>query len=159
MSLSSLIKLERTHVGAPGLSKKRALELAAKLAAEAADSLDERELFDNLLARERLGTTAIGHGVAIPHGRIAGHDNVVGVLMKLADAIDFDAHDGQAVDILFALFVPESQCQQHLDTLAELAGVFSQPELLARLRACKDNLSLYETLQDWTLHHPAVTTP
>lgn len=154
MPISNLINLERTHVGAPGLSKKRALELAARIAAEASDSLDAHTLFDSLLARERLGSTAIGHGVAIPHGRISGYDQVIGVLLKLTDPIDFNAHDGQPVDLLFALFVPEDQCQHHLDTLAELAQRFSNPEFLAELRACNDNFSLHEAVLDWCAKHP-----
>ncbi|MBI2381569.1 MAG: PTS sugar transporter subunit IIA [Gammaproteobacteria bacterium] len=155
MSLKDLISLERTHVGAPGLSKKRTLELAARLAAESAPAIPGQsppksaDLFDALLARERLGSTALGQGIALPHGRIAAGATAMGVLIRLADPLPFDAPDGQPVDLVFALFVPEDQCQPHLDTLAELARLFSEPELLQRLRAANDNFSLHERMLDW----------
>lgn len=155
MPLATLFSLARTHVGAPGLSKKRALELAAKIAADSAPGLSCHDLFDSLVARERLGTTAIGHGVAIPHGRIRGHDQAIGVLVKLPEAVDFNAPDGQPVDLIFALFVPEDQCQQHLDTLADLARLFSDPALLGQLRAAGDNLSLHEAIVDWQNQLPS----
>lgn len=148
MSLKELLSLERTHLGAPGLSRKRTLELAARLAAASAPALKPLDLFDALLARERLGSTALGQGIALPHGRIAAGGRPLGVLIRLTEPIDFDAPDGRPVDLVFALFVPEDQCQQHLDELAELARRFSDPALLARLRAAGDNFSLHEAMLD-----------
>ncbi len=119
-------------------SKKRSLEYLGRLLADAALSLTEGEIFDSLIGRERLGSTGLGKGVALPHGRIRGLSRPLGALLVLDKGIDFDAVDGQPVDILFALLVPEESTDEHLQILARLAELFSDPEFCRQLRACPD---------------------
>jgi len=96
------------------------------------------ELRASLQARERLCSTAIGHGIAIPHGRVQGLDAPRGVLLRLQHAVDFNADDGERVDLVFAMAVPDHYTQQHLLLLSELAERFSSPQLRAALRSARD---------------------
>jgi PTS system nitrogen regulatory IIA component len=143
MQLTSILTPERTLCGAPGRSKKRALENAATFICEDAAILDANELFSNLMERERLGSTGLGKGIAIPHCRIKNCSAVIGSLIKLDEPVDFDAIDGAPVDLLFVLLVPEDAHQQHLDALAKIAELFSQEDYCQQLRNCTDSQSLF----------------
>lgn len=123
----------------PATSKKRALEALAQLLLQAPPpvKLSETEIFTALFERERLGSTGLGHGVALPHGRMAALQAPVGAFMTLAAPIDFDTLDNEPVDLLFALLVPENCTEGHLQLLAQLAKVFADPDLRARVRACQ----------------------
>lgn len=105
-------------------------------------------LHASLQAREQLGSTAIGHGIAIPHGRSAALDAPRGVLLRLEPAVDFDAADGQAVDLVFAMAVPDHYTHQHLMVLSELAERFSRPEFRTALRNADDATALRALLLD-----------
>ncbi len=148
MHLLDLLAPARVLAGARVSSKKRLLEVLAQLLA---DGNAEREsaLFDGLCQRERLGSTGLGHGVAIPHGRSATLGVATGAVVRLAEPIDFGASDGQPVDLLFALAVPEHFTQQHLVLLAQLAEMFADEGFRGRLRAAPDGESLYRLLTDW----------
>lgn len=126
-------------------SKKRAFELAGELF-EKHNGLDRQLVFDSLFARERLGTTGIGSGVAIPHGRIKGLEEAQGAFMTLQEPIQFDAPDGKLVRMLFVLLVPEQANEKHLKILAELARIFSQENLLKKLEDLTDTQAAYEML-------------
>ena len=141
----SILNLPRTRCGARQSSKKRVFESAAAMIADDQAYLESGEVFSALISRERLGSTAMGNGIAIPHCRIANCAEPVGALITLADPVDFDAHDGQGVDVVFVLLVPEDAHQEHLDVLALLARMFSTPENLIRLRAAEDDQALYQT--------------
>lgn len=133
-------------------SKKRSLEILGRLLADSTPDLTEGEIFDSLIARERLGSTGLGKGVALPHGRIQGLTRPMGALLTLEDGIDFDALDKQPVDLLFALLVPEESTDEHLQILAALAGLFSQPGLCQQIRSSQDGDSCYELLQAQDQH-------
>jgi PTS system nitrogen regulatory IIA component len=115
-------------------SKKRLLEVISRALADGGDQLNSREIFESLCARERLGSTGLGKGVAIPHGRVSGSTGVKAVFVRLAKPLAFDAVDGQPVDLLFALAVPQNCTRDHLKLLSEIAERFSDQELLEKLR-------------------------
>lgn len=144
MQIESLISTSRTLCGVEGGSKKRALELLANAIAQDIPAIDADELFRRLIGRERLGSTGIGHGVAIPHCRVENCAGTVGALITLAEPIDFDAIDSQPVDILFAMLVPEDAHDEHLQTLATLAGALNNPEYRQRLRKAESDQALYQ---------------
>lgn len=149
MHIAELLTVERVSCCAQAASKKRALEQLATLIAQAVPALGAGEIFDSLIARERLGSTGLGHGVAIPHGRPKGNTQAAGALLKLTDGVDFDAVDGQPVDLLFALLVPEQSTDEHLQLLAQLAEMFSDHDFVQRLRACPDAPALYDLIRRW----------
>ncbi len=115
-------------------SKKRALEQAARLLAAGTAEPSAEQIFEHLLERERLGSTGLAGGVALPHARMAEIENSRGAFMRLAEPIEFDALDGQPVDLVFALLVPEKATEQHLQLLAGLAEMFNNVALCERLR-------------------------
>lgn len=120
-------------------TKRAAIEAASEAVAEACPQLDPRELLDALLQRERLGSTGLGDGVAIPHCRLKHCEQPAAALVRLRQAADFDAPDGEAVDLLFALVVPDGEQQRHLDILAALAAAFSPADNRAALRQAADD--------------------
>lgn len=138
-----MLSARRTSSGAAGISKKRALELLANLIAEDIPALDANDIFSSLISREKLGSTGLGAGVAIPHCRIPNCTGTIGALLKLDEAIDYEAIDDQPVDILFALLVPEEAHDDHLQTLAGLAERFNQPKYLQTLRQADSDEALY----------------
>lgn len=142
--LSDILTPTRTVCGASGVSKKRLFETIAKIINDDQPSLDYDNVFDLLIARERLGSTGMGQGIAIPHCRAAQCESPLGTLVSLRDAIDFDAPDEQPVDLLFILLVPEEANQQHLDILAGLARLFSDNDYCQGLRAAKNDNELYQ---------------
>jgi len=126
-------------------SRKRALEIASDLLAANHPDLSARTLFDELMNRERLGSTALGEGVAIPHCR-APSEGIIGAFIKLAEPLDYDAPDGAPVDLLFVLIVPPEETNAHLEVLAVLARLFQDPESRRRLRRQSTDAALYEEL-------------
>jgi len=132
----NLIVEERVRVRVEVQSKKRLLEsLAAPLAAATA-GLDADSIFDRLNERERLGSTGLGHGIALPHARVREIDDAVGAFVQLRDGVAFDAVDNRPVDLAFGLLVPEAATERHLELLSELAAMFNDPELRQALREC-----------------------
>jgi PTS system nitrogen regulatory IIA component len=134
MKLSEILSPECVQLDADVTSKKRALEAASQLFAENDHTLSPRQVFDCLIAREKLGSTGLGHGVAIPHGRLPGLDKTMGVFLKLPKGVDFDAPDNEPVDLIFALLVPEESTEEHLQVLAKLAGYFNSASSRDALR-------------------------
>ncbi len=132
--LDSLLSPARVMCRVDATSKKRIFELAAQNIAHGDALLTEQQVYSQLLAREKLGSTGLGQGVAIPHCRVDGCDAPMGCLITLETPVDFDAPDGQPVDLLFVLLVPPEATQAHLDLLAELAGRFSGPDYCLGLR-------------------------
>ena len=144
MNIQTLISPKRTLCGIEGGSKKRALELLANTIAQDVPDIDAEDLFRRLIARERLGSTGIGHGIAIPHCRVEKCSGTVGALITLAEAVDFDAIDSQPVDILFAMLVPEEAHDEHLQNLAALAGALSDAAFREKLRSATTDQELYQ---------------
>lgn len=145
MEIQALISPKRTLCGVEGGSKKRALELLANTIAQDVPGIEAEDLFRRLIARERLGSTGIGHGIAIPHCRVENCTGTIGALITLTEAVDFDAIDSQPVDILFAMLVPEEAHDEHLHNLAVLAGALSNAEFRDKLRAATSDQELYQS--------------
>jgi len=133
-------------------SKKRSLEMLSILLASAVPNYTEAEIFDSLVGRERLGSTGLGNGVALPHGRLRGLKQPIAALVTLKQGIDFDAIDRQSVDLFYALLVPEESTEEHLKILARLAGLFSDPEFCSRLRSCRDSSQCFQLIDDQSDH-------
>lgn len=129
-------------------SQKKALEDIAQTIHLHIPSIPRLPLFKQLVAREQLGSTALGSGVAIPHCRAETLNKITGCLISLQHGIEFEAPDDQAVDILFALFVPEDEASAHLDILAELAEIFNDDTALSSLRAAQTPASLFECFKN-----------
>jgi PTS system nitrogen regulatory IIA component len=106
----------------------------------------DREIFDTLLQRERLGSTGVGQGVAIPHGKLRGLERLVGVFARLARPVDFDSLDDQPVDLVFVLLAPESAGADHLKALARIARILRDPALTQKLRTAEDASGIYSVL-------------
>ncbi|MDT8320031.1 MAG: PTS IIA-like nitrogen regulatory protein PtsN [Xanthomonadales bacterium] len=137
MFISDLLSVEKIHCDVKISSKKHLLELISKELSRDSGQLGQREVFENLFARERLGSTGLGKGVAIPHARIKGSDQVEALFLRLKKPVPFDASDGQPVDLLFAMTVPEDCSEDHLKLLAQVARIFSDEELRKKLRAAE----------------------
>ncbi|WP_460239089.1 PTS sugar transporter subunit IIA [Aurantivibrio plasticivorans] len=144
MDISKILSPSRTCCHIAGGSKKRVLEETAKKIAEDYPALSSDELFRELVNRERLGSTGIGQGIAIPHCRVKNLANAVGVLFTLETAIEFEAIDDSPVDIVFALLVPDEAENQHLQTLSLLAQAFSNPSNLNVIRRANSDESLFK---------------
>jgi len=129
-------------------SKKRSLESLSNLLASAVPDYTETEIFDSLIGRERLGSTGLGNGVALPHGRLRGLKQPIAALITLRQGIDFDAIDRQPVDLLYALLVPEESTEEHLQILARLASLFSNPDFCSRLRNCSDSDQCFQLINN-----------
>ena len=126
-------------------SKKQALQELAEGAARLT-GLEERTIYEVLLQRERLGSTGIGDGVAIPHAKLAKLDSIFGLVARLDKPIDFEALDGQPVDLMFVLLAPEEAGADHLKALARIARVVREPGMSDRIRATRDAEALYALL-------------
>ena len=148
MYIGEIITLERIGYRPRAASKKRVLELVSALIARDDKTLVDTDVFNCLLARERLGSTGLGHGIAIPHGRVKNLGRISGALVRLDQGVDFDAIDGQPVDIVCALVVPPEAAETHLQLLAHLASLFSQAEVRDRLRSARSAEELYAVLTD-----------
>lgn len=144
MEVSDIVSLERTFIDVEGTSKKRVLENAAGLIAQQSPEFTANELFDSLISRERLGSTAIGKGVAIPHCRAKHCTKSVGALLKLQEAVDFDAQDHEPVDLMFVLLVPEEATEEHLQLLSQIAQRFSDENIRDSLRSANNKENLFE---------------
>lgn len=134
------------HCDVHSSSKKRLLETISIELARNSDHLSQREIFESLCARERLGSTGLGNGVAIPHGRVKGSQDIEATFIRLKKPIPFDAIDDKPVDLLFAMTVPESCNEDHLKLLAQVAELFSDPDLLEELRQADSPSKLLQLL-------------
>ncbi|MCE4223052.1 PTS IIA-like nitrogen regulatory protein PtsN [Methylobacterium sp. C25] len=133
----------------PALKARAKKQILSELAGQASrqlPGLDEREIFETLLQRERLGSTGIGDGVAIPHGKLARLDRLFGLVARLEKPADFEALDGQPVDVVFLLLAPENAGADHLKALAQVARILREPGLLERIRTARDASALYALL-------------
>jgi len=145
MDLSDLLSVDAVIPALKAMSKKQAIQELAERAA-ALTGRPEREIFDTLLQRERLGSTGVGHGVAIPHGKLPGLERLVGLFARLDKPIDFEALDDAPVDLVFVLLAPEGSGADHLKALARIARVLRDPATAAKLRATADAPALYSML-------------
>ncbi len=135
-------------------SKKRLFEQAGLLF-ENNHGIERSKVFDSLFARERLGSTGRGEGVAIPHGRIKGLKEALAAVVRLAEPIPFDAPDDQPVRLLVFLLVPEHATEEHLEILSELAELLSDRSIRESLLTCEDPAQVHRILATWTPYRPA----
>ncbi|MEY8250843.1 MAG: PTS sugar transporter subunit IIA [Colwellia sp.] len=147
MQLSEILTTSGTSCAVAVTSKKRILEKICQLAAIQITNIEQDELLKSLLDREKMGSTGIGKGIAIPHGRLPNASKAVAVLVTTEKTIDFDAIDNREVDIFVALFVAENSCQEHLDTLQNIAKLFSDKKMIKQVRKCNDSQALYNLIQ------------
>jgi PTS system nitrogen regulatory IIA component len=142
--LSQILTPQRTACRVAGVSKQHLFETIARIICDDQPSLAYDYLLERLVTREKLGSTGMGQGIAIPHCRVSQCRRPLGSLLTLAEPIPFDAPDGAPVDLLFVLLVPAEAAQEHLDILANIAQLISKTDICARLRACSDDRSLYD---------------
>lgn len=143
MLIESMLAPERTLAQISGPSKKRVIENVAKTFAESLPTLDVEELYQNIINREKLGSTGIGGGVAIPHCRCHTGGGTYGACITLEQPIDFDSVDNLPVDIIFAMLVPENAESEHLETLSNLAEKLQDANFVSNLRKAKDSVELF----------------
>jgi PTS system nitrogen regulatory IIA component len=146
--LASILPPDQVLVSVDATSKKRAFEEAGLLF-ENLHGLGRALITDSLFARERLGSTGLGHGVAIPHGRIKGLKAPMAAVFQLAAPIGFDAPDEQPVVLLIFLLVPETATQKHLEILSEIAELLSDSNLREQIKSCTDAAALHKLIAGW----------
>lgn len=154
MELGDLIAPEAVIPSLKVKSKKQALQELAQKAASLT-GIDAREILETLLQRERLGSTGVGRGIAIPHGRVASLSRIISVFARLDQPIDFDALDSEPVDLIFLLLAPEEAGADHLKALARISRLLREPETIERLRATHDRAALYSVLTQPAAFHAA----
>ena len=147
MDIQAIVSLDRTECAVQCNSKKRILEIISGIAAKNNPDVDEATVLSSLLARERMGSTGIGNGIALPHGRLAGLEKVIAFVVTSTPAIDFDAIDNKPVDIFFTLLVPQEQTEGHLQTLAMVAGKLSDKETIKTIRKAQTSDDIIRALQ------------
>ena len=143
---SDLLSPGRILAGVRINSRKRLLELISETLAKKNKELNSREIFESLCVREQLGSTCLGDGVAIPHGRISGTRDVEAIFLQLIKPLPFDADDGKPVDLIFAMAVPKHCTEDHSKLLSSIVDRFSDPELLERLREAADANEIWQLL-------------
>ncbi|EBW2353349.1 PTS IIA-like nitrogen-regulatory protein PtsN [Salmonella enterica subsp. enterica serovar Enteritidis] len=145
MDLSDLIETQAVMPALKANSKKQLLQLLSEKAA-ALTGIPEREIFDTILQRERLGSTGVGNGIAIPHGKLAGVKRITGIFARLETPVDFEALDDQPVDLLFMLLAPESAGADHLKALARIARVLRDRDTVNKIRGTTDAAAIHTLL-------------
>ena len=149
VEISDLLSPEAVLANLKVTSKKQVLqELAARAAV--VSGMPEREIFDTLLERERLGTTGVGRGVAIPHGKLPKLERIHAVFARLANPIDFDSIDDEPVDVIFLLLAPESAGADHLKALARVSRLLRDGSVCAKIRGADDSEALFALLCEAT---------
>lgn len=165
MNLDTLIDSNAVITSSEIKSKKRALELLAEKLGEISSAINQPpapddppsegayalEIFQLLTDREKLGSTGLGHGVALPHARTGLTDKAIGVFLKLDKGIDFDSPDEQKTDLIFALMVPEHYTDEHLKILAELATLFNDELFCEEMRSKSSTQEIYNHLVNWQI--------
>ena len=154
MDLGDLITQDGIVPSLNAKSKKQALQVLASRAAELTGQ-SQRDIFETLLQRERLGSTGVGHGIAIPHGKLGSLKRIFSLFARLSEPIDFDAIDDEPVDLIFLLLAPESAGADHLKALARISRLMREPSAIDKLRGSKDRSALYSVLTEPLASHAA----
>ena len=154
MDLSDLIEAKAILPALRANSKKQVLQLLAEKAAELT-GLPEREVFDTILQRERLGSTGVGNGIAIPHGKLNNLPSIIGIFARLETPVDFEALDDQPVDLVFLLLAPEGAGADHLKALSRIARVLRDQDMVAKIRSSDSASAIYTLLNDDATSHAA----
>ena len=147
--LDDVLSVDRIETACQLSSKKRLMEKITSLLLQGRTQLDRKTVLQTLIERERLGSTGIGHGVALPHGRINGLDHVIGAVVVLENPLDYDAIDHQPIKLAFGLLVPADANEQHLKILAYLARLFSDETLRESVFNVTSNSDAFDLLTGW----------
>lgn len=146
MSVQDLLNIDRTLCAVSCQSKKRILETISQVVASELEDVPQAEVLASLVGREKMGSTGIGKGIAIPHGRLANIDEVIAVVLTTQPGVEFDAVDNEPVDIFFALLVPEDQIEGHLQTLAMIAAKLNDEVIVNRIRSATNPQQIIDAL-------------
>lgn len=146
MEISQVLHPDCVFCAVQGTSKKRILELISQIANQHLIDIDQATILTSLISREKMGSTGIGGGIALPHGRLKGLEKAMAVLVTCRPAIDYDAIDKQPVDIFFAILVPEEKAQEHLQTLSSIAAKLNDKDILKQLRSATSDQELFQVV-------------
>ena len=146
MTISALLSPQRIFLDTEISSKKKLLQLIANIVADQA-GLAESLIYSNLLNRERLGSTGLGHGFAVPHARVENLDKTIGCLFRLKEPVNFESPDNQPVDLVFTIIIPEQATEEHLIILSSLAGIFSRPEICEAIRSAASKEEIAQIIE------------
>ena len=144
MQLKDFLTRDRCYCRIEGVSKKRLLENISKLLSKQFSNLDDNDIFNAIMAREQLGSSGLGNGIAVPHCRVPLCETIIGALITLENAVDFDAIDGKKVDLIFLLIVPEEKTDDHIKALGGLAELFNDPNFCSTIRQAQNSSDLYK---------------
>ena len=146
MEIKDILHPDCTLCAAQGTSKKRVLELISQIANQYLIDIDQATILSSLTCREKMGSTGIGNGIALPHGRLKDLENVTAIVVTSENPIHYDAIDNAPVDIFFAILVPEDKASEHLGTLSAIATKLNNKDTLSQMRKAKTNQELFEVL-------------
>jgi PTS system nitrogen regulatory IIA component len=146
MTISALLSPQSIFLDTEITSKKKLLELIANIVADRTQ-LSESAIYNNLLNRERLGSTGLGQGFAVPHARLESLDQTMGFFFRLKDAVSFESPDNQPVDLVFTIIIPEQATEEHLIILSSLAGIFSRPEICEAIRSAASKEEIAQIIE------------
>ena len=146
VTLESILAPECVHCHVPTASRKRTLQVLGSILANSDPTLTPHDVFDQLVARERLGSTGLGNGCALPHARVRGLGRTLAAFLRLRAGVDFDSPDREPVDLVFGLLVPEESTDEHLQILAAIAEILSDESVRESIRAAEDPARLREVL-------------
>jgi len=146
VTLDQILAPERVRSNVPAGSRKRTLQVLGEIFADADPDLSALSVFDRLIARERLGSTGLGEGCALPHARVPGLGRTLAAFLRLRRGVDFDSPDHEPVDLVFGLLVPEESTDEHLEILAAIAGVFSDERVRSSIRSVDEPARMREVL-------------
>ena len=156
--IAKLLPLQNVMLDLDVGSKKRLFEQVGLLF-ENHHQIARSQVFDSLFAREKLGSTGLGRGIAIPHGRVKGLKEALGALVRTKQGIPFDAPDGQPVELIFVLLVPDRATDMHLQLLSELAQMFSDKAFCERMRAAATAEEMHQLITNWQPHGAGQHSP
>ena len=146
VTLDRILAPERVHSNVPAGSRKRTLQVLGEVFADADPDLSALSVFDRLVARERLGSTGLGEGCALPHARVPGLGRTLAAFLRLRTGVDFDSPDHEPVDLVFGLLVPDESTDEHLEILAAIAGVFSDERVRSSIRSVDEPTRIRDVL-------------
>jgi len=146
MIISALLSPQKIFIDTEVTSKKKLLEMIANIVADRSN-LSQTNIYNNLLSRERLGSTGLGKGFAVPHARVPDLDQVIGCFFRLKEPVNFESPDNQPVDLVFTIIIPEEATEEHLLILSSLARIFSQPEVCQAIRDAANKEEIEKIIQ------------
>lgn len=146
MTISALLSPQKIFIDTEVTSKKKLLEMIANIVADRS-SLSQSTIYNNLLGRERLGSTGLGKGFAVPHARVPELNQTIGCFFRLKDPVNFESPDNQPVDLVFTIIIPEEATEEHLQILSSLARIFSQPDICQAIREAPGKTEIEQIIQ------------